>query len=44
MIEYLKRIYYFAKRIAKIVADIDPIDSQIELQPSPMVNGTGSIK
>ena len=39
MIEYLKRIYYFAKRIAKIVADTDMVYKQVDLRiPSPVIN------
>jgi phosphate:Na+ symporter len=33
IIEYLKRVYYFAKRIAKVVAEADLVYRQVELRP-----------
>ena len=33
IIEYLKRVYYFAKRIAKVVAEADLVYRQVELKP-----------
>jgi phosphate:Na+ symporter len=33
IIEYLKRVYYFAKRIAKFVAEADLVYRQVELKP-----------
>jgi len=33
IIEYLKRVYYFAKRIAKVTADADLIYRQVALKP-----------
>ncbi len=33
IIEYLKRVYYFAKRIAKVTADADMVYRQVALQP-----------
>ncbi|MDM8519107.1 Na/Pi cotransporter family protein [Anaerolineales bacterium HSG6] len=37
LIEYLKRMYYFAKRIARLVADNDQRHALIEPEPEPMV-------
>jgi phosphate:Na+ symporter len=34
IIEYLKRVYYFAKRIAKVVAEADLVYRQVELRPT----------
>jgi phosphate:Na+ symporter len=33
IIEYLKRVYYFAKRIAKVVVEADLVYRQVELKP-----------
>jgi len=33
IIEYLKRVYYFAKRIAKVVAEADLVYRQVDLKP-----------
>ena len=35
IIEYLKRVYYFAKRIAKITADSKLVFRQVSLEPIP---------
>lgn len=35
IIEYLKRVYYFAKRIAKVTADADTVYRQVELSHVP---------
>jgi phosphate:Na+ symporter len=35
LIEYLKRIYYFAKRIAKLTAETDPADRILTLDALP---------
>ena len=35
IIEYLKRVYYFAKRIAKVTADADLVYRQVALKPVP---------
>jgi phosphate:Na+ symporter len=33
IIEYLKRVYYFAKRIAKVVAESGPVDQTPDIEP-----------
>jgi phosphate:Na+ symporter len=35
IVEYLKRVYYFAKRIAKVVADTDLVYRQVDLGSMP---------
>jgi phosphate:Na+ symporter len=35
IIEYLKRVYYFAKRIAKLIADADMVYRQVDLKQLP---------
>ena len=35
IIEYLKRVYYFAKRIAKVTADADLVYRQVDLSSEP---------
>ena len=39
IIEYLKRVYYFAKRMAKVVAEADLVYRQVELTPTPEAEG-----
>ncbi len=39
IIEYLKRVYYFAKRMAKIVAEADLVYRQVKLMPQSEAEG-----
>jgi phosphate:Na+ symporter len=44
IIEYLKRVYYFAKRIAKVTADADAVYRQVELSHVPQEVLTNSVR
>ncbi|HMQ52565.1 MAG TPA: Na/Pi cotransporter family protein [Anaerolineae bacterium] len=39
VVEYLRRVYYFAKRIAKVVADADLIYKQVDLEAMTLAQG-----